>query len=324
MVAWVGLVLLAFVSAEQCLQYACLDAVNSTCMETADSTVYVSPCPKGYYCPPISGFDAVSCESEDSLVLLNWPGERCTGNSTCVTGLCSDSECEGRKEGEPCEDHSDCNAELYCTASHNCAVQLDEGDRGCRDDFDCKNYLGCQFGECVQYMSRYEGDQVSGCVGNRSLACQSTLCGVDKCFKAVANDRSAPVICSSSTDCKSSWYSTATRPFPIYTDCTCAMDSLGRGVCGLFPGDPQYSYFLEAMEHFVRNQHNWACHTLRRFSLVCMETSRYHKQYSDLVFQTIFVEHYPALVFSPPCVHQVYFPAYMSGALILLLGVWVV
>ena len=323
MVTWVGLGLMASVYAEQCMQYACSDAENSTCMTTANSTVYISSCPSGYYCPPVSGFDTVTCEAEDSFVLLSWPGERCKVNQTCVTGLCNDGQCEGRKEGETCEDHSDCDAMLYCSPKSTCAQQLDEGDSGCRDDFDCKNYLACQFEECVQYMSRFEGDEVSGCAGNRSLACQSTLCGFDHCLKPVSNDRPAPALCTTFEDCKSSWYSTPTEPFPIYTDCKCAMDSQGRGVCGLFPGDPQYAYFLEAMEHFIRNEHNWACHTLRRFSLDCMETYRYHKQYSDLVSQTIYVQHFPELIYSPACVHEVYFPEYMSCARLLALAVWV-
>lgn len=303
--------------AEQCLRYTCSKDVNSTCMTTTNSTVSVSPCPHDYYCPPVTGFDTVICQPKDSLVLLSWPGEPCTTNQTCITGRCEDDECAGNKAGESCNDHSDCAAMLYCTEDSICAEQLSERDDGCRDDFDCKNYLGCQFGECVRYMSKYEGEKVSDCTKNRSLVCQSTLCGSGYCLKAVANDKPTPALCTSNEDCVSTWYSTGTHSYPIYTDCQCAMDATGKGVCGLFPGDSQYAYFLEAMEHFVQYEHNWACHTLRRFSLYCMKTYKYHKQYSDLPLQSIYVEHYPELVYSEDCVQEVYFPAYWSCAVTL-------
>jgi hypothetical protein len=283
--------------------------------------VYVSQCPAGFYCPPTLGSDDAKCEELRVERVL--PGERCRSSENCMSGLCESGKCVGKGAGEDCEDHADCNAPLYCTRKNKCDIQIYESSwLSCRNDYDCRNYLTCQFGACVPYLSRSEGEQVRNCVSNTSLACESTLCTSNYCLKAITNDKPIPVSCTSAEDCVSSWYSSESQPFLLHTECNCALDTEGRGVCELFPGDPPYQDFLGALQHIVQRKHNWACHTLRRFSLECLDSSEYHGKYADLIQKFVFAEHYAELVYSQPCVHQVYFPAYESAQALLM--IWLV
>lgn len=295
-----------------CPRYRCLQHTNSTCLSSDGDTVAVSRCPVGSYCPPVLGAEKGSCEAEELRTERAWPGETCHSRTSCVSGLCEGGRCVGQSMGEECQSHADCNAPLYCNRQGKCDLQIYESSwLPCRDDYDCRNYLTCQFGTCVPYLSRSEGEQVSNCVGNSSLACASTLCFSNYCLMPLKNDKPIPAECNSAAECTSSWYSSESRPFLIHTQCNCALDTQGRGVCQLFPGDPPYLDYLTSLQHVLQRKHNWGCHTLRRFSLECLDATEYHRNYADLVSKYVLAEHYAELVYSEPCVQQVFFPQYL-------------
>jgi len=297
-----------------CPRYHCLQRTNSTCLSSDGDTVAVSRCPAGSYCPTVLGTEKVNCEAEELKSEQVWPGHPCRSTANCISGLCESGRCVGKGIGDECQVHAECNAPLYCNRLGRCDVQISETYwLSCRDDYDCRNYLTCQFGACVPYLSRSEGEQVSNCVGNSSLACASTLCFSNYCLKPLTNDKPIPAECNSTEDCVSSWYSSETRPFLMHTQCSCAFDTDGRGVCQLFPGDPPYQDFLASLLHVIERKHNWACHTLGRFSLECLDATENHGNYAGLVPKYVFAEHYAELVYSESCVQQVFFPLYLLG-----------
>ena len=70
-------------------------------------------------------------------------GRKCTENLQCVSRLCNEGVCQGKVMGDPCSQHSECNAGLSCYRSvvwpHATTCQIwGSSGTSCNDDYDCK------------------------------------------------------------------------------------------------------------------------------------------------------------------------------------------
>lgn len=54
-----------------------------------------------------------TCDSNHFIL----PGLYFTANHQCISGVCSNSTCIGKKENEDCIAHRDCNPGLYCNVN---------------------------------------------------------------------------------------------------------------------------------------------------------------------------------------------------------------
>jgi hypothetical protein len=97
------------------------------------------------------------------------PGEGCSVNAHCESGVCTSKKCVGAKLDEACSAHIDCNVGLYCNAStKKCATQLVEGAACNGTDEECINTHGCSNGKCVKFYSLE-----NGATSTNPLTCKS-------------------------------------------------------------------------------------------------------------------------------------------------------
>lgn len=84
--------------------------------------------------------------------------------------------------------HDECNPGLRCY-NGRCYNQIETGNSGCSDDFDCKNDAGCDVGVCKKLFSVKNRDWVSACLGSQTnYMCSSGFCYEGVCIDPPNND----------------------------------------------------------------------------------------------------------------------------------------
>ena len=127
-------------------------------------------CPLNHYCLYKNEFKINFCRSLDIRSLL---GDQCTSHSDCVTDLCDNNICQGKKEGDDCDYHDKCSIGLTCI-NKVCQPQRKEGEE-CGVDQNCQNDYGCTiYGKCVKYFSLKLGEW-----GVNPLLCETMTMDVD-------------------------------------------------------------------------------------------------------------------------------------------------
>jgi hypothetical protein len=95
---------------------------------------------------------------------ISYPGEPCSDDVKCYNSKCVDGYCMGKKPGESCLEHSDCNVGLICFAK-SCYYPIPDYDSGCKSDFDCGMGSLClqttSPHDCRPYFSVPYGDLVN-------------------------------------------------------------------------------------------------------------------------------------------------------------------
>jgi len=78
------------------------------------------------------------------------PGQKCATGGLCL-GHVEGGFCRGKKLGEECKDHLECDVGLRCGGDYKCEEASLEGEY-CDLDFKlCQSYLYCKEGECIRY-----------------------------------------------------------------------------------------------------------------------------------------------------------------------------
>lgn len=139
-------------------------ACNLTMMVGDKWVEYVRGCPANEYCIKEGNTAVYFCRPENSDFLN---GHSCTENSLCRSGFCDNGVCAGRKEGDECTEHKNCDNSLYCSketveAEKGVCKKLLQENEKCNKTLDVCDYgLGCTTVKinatenfCVKYFSR--------------------------------------------------------------------------------------------------------------------------------------------------------------------------
>lgn len=283
-------------------EYKCIQYYNAT-------TVYLQECPEGYACPASNLAQDAYCQKLGNDTDWAWPGEQCNEEMPCAYGTCEDSICRGKKEGESCKVHDECDPKLRCHG-HKCVKQLNQYASGCTDDYDCTNDAGCDGGICRAYLSTEEASRVNVCNGNFSMICESTMCYSNFCLGFIKNDREITASCTSNSDCSSSYYSQDIFPIQFYTNCKCGYNPKATAYCDMFPGDSYKYEYLNKLKGFYSLGSNSYCNTVRRNSDSCIRSHLEEESYLELMYLKYRSELHPLIHKSDDCSRKIYLTFY--------------
>lgn len=160
---------LVLVSAAPCRHFICKDPVDpqnpEVCAEIVKKSPsqwleYVGKCgtlslplliDKGYICR-MSETDDLTMKCLTNPEYQKLPGQKCTDASLCQ-GKVENGYCRGKKEGETCEHHLNCDVGLRCGTELKCEQASVEGEFCDSDTKLCQSYLYCKEGVCTKFGS---------------------------------------------------------------------------------------------------------------------------------------------------------------------------
>lgn len=154
-----------------------------------------------------------SCSFEDGSCLFELlpndapcsDGDICTGNDTCISGLCTGLANTNCDDGNPCTDDI-CLPEAGCTYEYNTNL--------CEDGNACTFKDTCLLGECLSGAATDCNDDdlctvdickaTEGCLHPELDCNDDTLCnGEETCHPIFGCEPSAPLVCADDDDCTS-------------------------------------------------------------------------------------------------------------------------
>lgn len=328
---WVLLLALGSTAAMSCPKYVCNDpsqAVNTElepdqCVLYEGDTYYVQPCNSTSgltYCPAVYESDSFCLPLGPSNAQTAYPGEPCTGDSTCAYGLCEEGLCIANSTASFCSEPEDCNAGLTCRPVglaniNRCELPLTVGNK-CQQDSDCINNAGCNNTVCTPYFRQQEGDAIDKCAptgGNYGWSnfCAGVMCHGSVCLKALNSTGDPPQPCTTHLNCTNSHYSYGNFSLPLYTECQCGMNMNGTAYCGLFPGDEIAVQYYQKLQQWVNSTAITQCHVNRRWSLRCAELFWDAADYAELAYFAYRYWYYPQLYQAESCVLSIFQPYYV-------------
>ena len=229
----------------KCTNYLCGGLDNGQCAKqtvTDDNvTINLNPCKDGYFCDIHFNEDPDVC-SEKKLIAHLYPGEYCSDNLECLSGLCnvtsnttSNKYCIGKVLGDSCTQNIDCNPNLYCdTASNTCLAAKKLGET-CNNN--CIAGLLCHGGQCIALGSIKKGESAT-----MISACETFYIVDGLCSKGPAlvknGSESGPILCTDGCT-----YLTA-KGDSVVEDCQCGRTSTGLKLCSPGYGDISMSDVL--------------------------------------------------------------------------------
>lgn len=316
-----------------CPKYVCNDPSQTTnaefesdqCVLYEGDTYYVQSCNSTSglsYCPIPYESDSFCLPLGPSNAQTAYPGEPCTGDSTCIYGLCEQGTCLANSTASLCSIPEDCNAGLTCRPVGQaniprCELPLAVGNT-CASDTDCINSAGCNNTACTPYFRQQEGDSIEDCqpaLGNYGWSnfCEGVMCYGNVCLKALNSTADLPQSCTSNTDCANShyFYSLGKFNYTFHTECQCGMNADGNAYCGLFPGDDVALQYYQKLQQWVNSTAITQCHVSRRWSLRCAELFWDARDYAELAYFAYSYWYYPQLYQAENCILSIFQPHYL-------------
>ena len=328
-------VIISGLSTSACPSYTCSTVngttVDSVCISVTGNLYSVAGCTSsGLFCEPGSIGQNGTCQNSVVYNYSAYPGESCANNSNCSSSNCLKGVCKGTLVNLACASSYDCDVGLSCQ-SGKCASQIAVNGYGCYNDYDCVNNAGCSFintlgqGTCIGYFSLSAYSSVNYCYSNKNNLCLSGSCtilsnGTQVCLPELGNSLSTPYSCSTADFCYS--ITDTTTNTVLQSKCECGLS--GNSYCTLFPGDPEAYDYKNMRSAWLKTQEIHSCHTLRRFSSLCMNEKWDSKKYSYWYYEG-YVNLYPFIYGAKNCLIEVYYPQYyeditvyqLSGSMII-------
>ncbi|CAG9313166.1 unnamed protein product [Blepharisma stoltei] len=322
-------------SAPSCPSYACKKSSQtfeqSQCAyyDESDYTYYVNPCAQSTESCMLKGENPGNHTCQTAQTKLSWPGEKCTQTGDCnpiYSTACTNGICVGLSSGVACTDSNYCNPGLSCQGtpgSMKCAPLIQAGSKGCRADFDCVPYAGCNItsttdsseNACVQYWSIKNDEFVAICGEHQSNLCKYNLCrerdGGFKCYEKFENTHIIPWPCdlnAKATDCNFTHHE-----FNFLPDCVCGLNPTGAAYCSLIPGDGPVIEYEAALKSWLFSTSSSQCNTLRRFESQCiLDFWGNTKGIYALMYWYLYMSYYPQIQDTQDCVLKTFYPSYVS------------
>lgn len=249
----------------ECPEVRCLaklsSVADSLCTSHSGPLTYLKPCPDpNSVCNEDSGMCEVPHSMTESL-----PGETCTPDAACL-GTCEGNMCMGWSELDYCDFQLTCHVGLRCV-EHTCVPLLKAGEQGCSNKDDCGNGLVCEGAICTQMFSRPAGSEVT-CRGDfaKNEACESGLCGQNRCLPMPQNYTAMPEICTKDSDCDTIYVG-----ITLKGTCQCTISSFQQvKICTPRVTDIQYQGRLALLKDWTESGEIQQCHRFNSLSFACM------------------------------------------------------
>ncbi|CAG9327172.1 unnamed protein product [Blepharisma stoltei] len=316
----VFLFLISYSSALTCPSYSCKTQAYSfqpqQCIYYQSNHYYLNPCQSKVvpFCQPTLGLSNITCVNtpKPQLIGISLPGEMCTNDLSCDSGVCDNGICNSLNYLGNCTIHDECNPGLYCSAGM-CIFQLQVGQQGCTSDYMCINSAGCLLntngvGVCKPYYSIAAGTQIPSCTNNVNLLCSSGLCGtkagVAYCAQSVASSTALPMACQTNADCVSKADSSLGITFNSV--CQCSYSPKGTAYCGLFPGDSAYAQYITSLKAWYTSNYPGLCNTVRRSHPQCIKTYLSAQNANQLILSQNYIASYSQIQQNDNCTQYVY------------------
>jgi hypothetical protein len=293
-----------------CPSVACkpsaMEFAPSTCIYANSTAVYLAVCQSADYCPPVTAGNSTCAAPQPPAPGKAWPGEPCSSNATCITGVCINSTCIGSHWLQPCTDTSQCHVGLFCNNATVC-WPLRKQYGPCSSDYDCQNNMACmkwdnnQQGQCIEMYSLPQQEWVYDCENRLSKFCLSGNCGGPG-GKGVCIDGIKPRYldneCTEDSQCVGESFG-----WQFYSKCQCGYNAQGTGYCKPFLGDYLGKQYLSALKEWLASEEIQNCHTERRMSEVCMAGWSGYKDYLKKMYLW---QDFPLLQNNDACVKEIY------------------
>ena len=278
-------------SNEKCSKFVCGDVTSGCAIQKEVQTYTINKtnkCADTDYCPYLSSvFDktttpvAVACVAKKNSAKV-FPGGQCSRPDDCISGVCTNSRCVGKKEGEECnvDKHYECEIGTFCaTVSEGkgkpvCTVQ--DPTFGCNDGYECPNTHGCssemedseEVGKCVEYYSLDDGKAAPA---NKDFSfCKSGFAADDANKNAICRSvklKKADTVtfleCKNDDDCVYEYTEgTVKKTTSFVGTCDCGYNADGKAYCR--PGNldiPNYDDYIKKVKSLLSETR---CHTEER------------------------------------------------------------
>ena len=298
-----------------CSKYRCKTDdekfTENTCIayDLSEDIHLLDPCSKGYTCTQTIGTNSTCIKETPSTAADKYPGEKCTDNTDCVYGACSDKKCVGYTAGTACVSTLQCEPGLYCdTATTTCTPLKNDGAL-CTHTDECGMHSYCQtqtsLKVCAAYFSVKNNTAIDSC-NLIAYECETMACYEDEnkngyCFEAVESGDDLPIACTSNSDCESSY-----SGMSITSECECGYNQDGTSYCGLHPGDEAYQKLLKYYKNWLKGSDIEGCNSARRFESLCMKDMLDEEDYWDLTYYYIYATQYPKTRNNDDCLKTIY------------------
>ena len=120
--------------------------------------------------------EGICNKNEKEYDKLSYPGGKCEKDSDCLSDICTNNICEGKKSGEDCIDNSECYFGLSCL-NNFCKVPKPKFTE-CSNTDECKYPLKCFKGKCIELFSIDNGIEVDE---ENAFLCKSGRVYLGKC-----------------------------------------------------------------------------------------------------------------------------------------------
>ncbi|CAG9333020.1 unnamed protein product [Blepharisma stoltei] len=296
--------------------------------------IYWDQATNGYFLQLCTEIEKPYCQLPDELTPSNetcsqiqpsapliYPGEKCTTSSDCAHSKqgCLQGVCRGTLENQSCTSSWDCDIGLYCSPTNVCTKLISDGGKGCRSEFDCENWLGCDIdenshsteGTCRPYYSILPHETVKSCSSEGiNTLCSSNMCGIPElgenivCTKPLSSSKKVPMPCDSDASCTSTTDDLFKTTF--YSNCSCGYNPEGEAFCNLFPNDEPFEKFIKIMTKWYHSESVKQCHTMRRNAWNCITDWWNTNDATTLIYFQLKVERWPYIQKNDMCVSTIY------------------
>ena len=221
-------------SQNECPKYECSQlGEEKICskFEKDQNSFYLQECNHTYYC------DWTNSEEKKSQCKISsyeynepaYPGGACSKNTDCMgKKKCDNNMCVGSKEGENCNDHSDCIFGLYCNSEKQC-ISLKKENDDCIDDYECPFDTGCYKNKCTSYFSIKDNMNIES---ENQYFCESMKIWDKKCVKF---SRTNTETCILGDSCE--YTDDQGKTYLIPNTCKCTISTEPTTRCQMMNGD---------------------------------------------------------------------------------------
>lgn len=224
------------------------------------------------------------------------PGEFCNSALSCYNNnICVNNKCNGYQERSLCKSHIDCKNGLYCNKQKYCVPQLEVGESGCNNDFECVNTSGCLGNICTEYYSIENNIFTTSAAFCKSAYEENNIC--KESYKLYSH--SYDEVCNKE---KEKCIYKNSKGNTISKDCKCGLTKNGYKFCPLERGDIDFLRVLEYRKKLFKSSYNKLCHTLSRLDYsLCFDV---RIDYNNLEFYNFIYENHYLLQSNNKCVKK--------------------
>jgi hypothetical protein len=253
-----------------------------------------------------------------------YPGEQCSSNSGCLTGLCTKSVCQGSTTfcSLNITNNALCAPGYYCdlSLSNPVCTPLKLNLTSCTANDQCTYGSGCYNKvNCLSYGSipNYKPIESSECTSSigYTLYCQSAQCynfgnGTSICVEAFESPYyQNPFQCYESSACVSNINSKIGAA--LQGSCNCAKNAEGSAYCSQFVGDYYFAKAKSLWENWEKSGYLKKCNIDAAYTPGCLLSYLKSNDAYEIMLYNYLANTYPQFEGADNCTLSVFYSDYL-------------